>query len=100
MGAFGKYYQGIVPVMQHLYGFIKYFIIPSYIFKSVTDPVNRHDVQVRQKSDEPFSLKNVRPGQKNILEWSFTNQQHGIHQGILMVGSKNDRLVSGYLIQV
>ncbi len=86
--------------MQYLKCFIKYHIIFFDILNSVTNPVNRHDIQVGQKPDEPLSLEYICPGKKNILERCIAYQYHCIHECILVIRGKNDRLVFRNILPV
>jgi hypothetical protein len=93
MIALGKYKERVMPVQDDFNGFFKNLIILLYIFVSVPDTVNRHNIQIGKQSPPEFSREDVGAGQKNGLRPCAAYHGQCVNQGILVIGCQDDRLV-------
>jgi len=63
--------------------------------EAIPDPVSRQDFEKIKYTCDPSFPENVGPGHEDLLTSVTVEDSESIHQGILVVNGKYDRLVFG-----
>jgi hypothetical protein len=87
-----------VPVVQYIHGDIKNIDVFPQLRSPITLPeYGQHLHAVQKKSKNPV-IKDIGPGQENNVLRRRIQQDKSVHQGILVIGGKNDRFIAGNVL--
>jgi len=64
--------------------------------EAVANAVNRQDLDKMEEPGGEFLPENISPCHEDDLPACRENDRQGVHQGILVVGGKDDRLAGRY----
>jgi len=84
-------YDHPVAVLHDPQGIPEGIVILIQVLKTVPEPVYRQHFQLVENPCHKLLSEDVGPGQEDQLPLKGTDDGHGIHKGILMVGSKDCR---------
>jgi hypothetical protein len=81
-------------MLKHFNDFFKGLLILVNRMEAIADPVCRKYLEKIKDTGNPFFTKDVGPGHEDFLAPVAVEGGKRIHQGVLVVDDKNDRLVS------
>ena len=86
-------YNKTIFVPEYIKRFIKNLIIACHASKTVPDPVNGKDFNKIENRSNKFLFENIGTRKKYRLTFNGKENSKGIHEGILMVRSKNKMII-------